>query len=63
MTFANDLFKHGVPDPEPSGWLKISLGDNVTIGSGATILTDSICCGWVIAAGSVVVKRVTVKGI
>lgn len=63
VTFANDLFKHGMPDPDPASWIKITLGDNVTIGSGATILTDSICSGAVIGAGSVVVKPVQLKGI
>lgn len=63
VTFVNDLFKHGTPDPDPQSWIKISLGNNVTIGSGVTILTDSICSGAVIGAGSVVVKPVTVKGI
>lgn len=63
VTFANDLFKHGRPDPDPASWIKITLGDNVTIGSGATILTDSICSGAVIGAGSVVVKPVQIKGI
>ncbi|MEA9392898.1 acyltransferase [Acerihabitans sp. TG2] len=63
VTFANDLFRRGTPDPDPGSWIRICLGDNVTVGSGATILTDSICSGAVIGAGSVVVKPVTVKGI
>lgn len=63
VTFANDLFKTGAPDPNPQSWITIHLGDCVTIGSGATILTDTICSGAVIGAGSVVVKPVTIKGI
>lgn len=63
VTFANDLFKTGGPDPEPAHWIRIRLGDNVTIGSGSTILTTSICSGAVIGAGSVVVKPITEKGI
>lgn len=63
VSFANDLFRAGGPDPDPAGWIRICLGDNVTVGSGATILTDSICSGAVIGAGSVVVKPVTRKGI
>lgn len=63
VTFANDLFRQGRPDPNPDHWLKIVLGDEVTIGSGATILTDSICSGTVIGAGSVVVRPITIKGI
>lgn len=63
VTFANDLFRQGKPDPCPDKWLKISLGNNVTIGSGATILTDSICSGVVIGAGSVVTKPAPFRGI
>ncbi|MBK0002644.1 acyltransferase [Erwinia sp. S38] len=63
VTFANDLFRSGAPDPDTSSWITITLGDNVTIGSGATVLTTSICSGAVIGAGSVVIRPVTVKGI
>lgn len=63
VTFANDLFHGGTPDADPQNWIRIVLGDNVTIGSGATILTEEICSGAVIGAGSVVVKPVKVKGI
>lgn len=63
VSFANDLFKSGAPDPTPENWINITLGDDVTVGSGATILAPSICAGAVIGAGSVVVKAITVKGI
>lgn len=63
VTFANDLFHSGKPDADAQNWLRITLGDHVTIGSGATILTETVCSGAVIGAGSVVVKPVTVKGI
>lgn len=63
VSFANDLFKRGAPDPTPENWISITLGDDVTVGSGATILAPSICAGAVIGAGSVVVKAITVKGI
>ncbi|MCS3430224.1 acyltransferase [Klebsiella sp. BIGb0407] len=63
VTFANDLFHSGAPDPSPQNWLAISLGDSVTVGSGATILTPFICSGTVIGAGSVVVKPIKIKGI
>ncbi len=63
VSFANDLFKSGSPDPTPENWINITLGDDVTVGSGATILAPSICTGAVIGAGSVVVKAITVKGI
>lgn len=63
VTFANDLFHSGQPDAEAENWIRITLGDRVTVGSGATILTETICSGAVIGAGSVVVKPVTIKGI
>ncbi|MEI9862519.1 acyltransferase [Enterobacter bugandensis] len=63
VTFANDLFRSGAPDPSPDNWITISLGDAVTVGSGATILTRFICSGSVIGAGSVVVKPIEIKGI
>ncbi|MIT32514.1 N-acetyltransferase, partial [Salmonella enterica] len=44
-------------------WITISLGDSVTIGSGATILSPYICSGTVIGAGAVVVKPIEIKGI
>ncbi|EJX4187829.1 hypothetical protein QB755_004726 [Salmonella enterica] len=48
VTIANDLFRSGAPDPSSDNWISISLGDSVTVGSGATILSPSICksIGW-----------------
>lgn len=63
VTFANDLFKSGDPDASAKSWINIVLGNAVTVGSGATILTTEICSGAVIGAGSVVTKPVQVKGI
>lgn len=63
VTFANDLFRSGTPDPCRDNWLKIALGDGVTIGSGATILSPAICSGAVIGAGAVVVKAIEIKGV
>lgn len=63
VNFANDLFKTGGPDSTADSWIPIVLGNNVTVGSGATILTTEICSGAVIGAGSVVTKPVKVKGI
>lgn len=63
VTFANDLFRSGAPDSDASSWITITIGDNVTIGSSATVLTTSICSGTVIGAGSVVIRPITVKGI
>ena len=63
VNFANDLFKTGRPDPTSDNWIRIVLGDGVTIGSGATILTTEICSGAVVGAGSVVTKPILIKGI
>lgn len=63
VMFANDLFRDGKPDPNRENWGRITIGDGVSIGSGATILAVSICDGCVIGAGSVVTKTITVKGV
>ena len=63
VMFANDLFRDGKPDPNRENWGRITIGDGVSIGSGATILAVSICDGCVIGAGSVVTKSTTVKGV
>ena len=60
--FANDLFKTGVPNPDPQSWGKTSIADNVTIGSNVTILPVKICSGAVIGAGAVVTKDITTPG-
>ena len=44
-------------------WRETKIGNNVSIGSNATILPVSICDGVVIGAGSVVTKDITKKGI
>ncbi|WP_315710783.1 acyltransferase [Brenneria uluponensis] len=63
VTFANDLFRSGAPDPSSDNWITITLGDSVTVGSGAAILSPYICSGSVIGAGSVVVKQIEIKGV
>ena len=63
VMFANDLFRDGKPDPNRENWGRITIGDGVSIGSGATILAVSICDGCVIGAGSVVTKSITLKGV
>ncbi|MHA8115731.1 acyltransferase [Kosakonia cowanii] len=63
VMFANDLFRDGKPDPNRENWGRITIGNGVSIGSGATILAVSICDGCVIGAGSVVTKSITVKGV
>ncbi|WP_031342725.1 acyltransferase [Vibrio coralliilyticus] len=63
VMFANDLFKEGQPDPDPNSWGRTNIGNQVTVGSNATILAVNICDGAVIGAGSVVTKDITEKGI
>lgn len=62
VMFANDLFKTGIPNPDPQSWGKTSIADNVTIGSNVTILPVKICSGAVIGAGAVVTKDITTPG-
>ena len=61
--FTNDLFKTGTPSPDPNDWLHSIIGQNVAIGSGATILPVKIADGIVIGAGTVVTKDLKIKGI
>lgn len=63
VMFANDMFRDGAPNPARESWGTIILGDNVSVGSNATILAVSICEGVVIGAGSVVTKSITEKGV
>ena len=61
VMFTNDLFKEGFPDS--SAMIPTQIGNNVSIGSNATILPISICDGVVIGAGSVVTKNIRTKGV
>lgn len=63
VMFANDMFRDGKPDANRDSWGRITIGDNVSIGSGATILAVTICNGVVIGAGSVVTRSITEKGV
>lgn len=63
VMFVNDRFSIGGPAKGDSTiWEKTSIGDNVSIGSNATILPVSICANTVIGAGSVVTKDITKPG-
>lgn len=42
VMFANDLFRDGKPNADRASWGRIEIGDDVSIGSGATILAVSI---------------------
>jgi acetyltransferase-like isoleucine patch superfamily enzyme len=64
VMFINDLFDSGGPaGGDKTKWKSTVIGDNVSIGSNATILPVSICDGVVIGAGAVVTKDITVKGV
>jgi len=62
--FVNDLFSTGGPaGGDSSKWKATYIGNEVSIGSNATILPVSICDKVVIGAGSVVTKDITEPGI
>lgn len=63
VMFANDMFREGKPNPDRESWGRVVVGNDVSIGSGATILAVTICDGVVIGAGSVVTKSITEKGV
>jgi len=64
VMFINDTFVNGGPAKgDKSLWQATTIGDDVSIGSNATILPVSICNNVVIGAGSVVTKDITIKGI
>lgn len=63
VMFINDLFEFGKPAGNPKLWRETKIGNNVSIGSNATILPVDICDGAVIGAGSVVTKNLTKKGV
>lgn len=64
VMFVNDLFKTGEPaHGNKTQWKKTTVGNNVYIGSNATILPVSICDKVVIGAGAVVTKDISVEGI
>lgn len=64
VMFVNDLFQQGGPaNGDSSLWESTHIGDNVSIGSNATILPVEICEGCVIGAGSVVTKDIKIKGV
>ncbi|EDS5482496.1 N-acetyltransferase [Salmonella enterica] len=63
VMFFNNMFREGKPYAERDSWGRITIGNNVQGGSGATILADTTCDGAVIGAGSVVTKSITEKGV
>ena len=64
VMFINDLFANGGPaNGDKSLWKYTNIGNNVSIGSNATILPINICDNVVIGAGSVVTKDIIEAGI
>ena len=64
VMFINDLFKSGGPaGGDVSKWKSTRIGNNVSIGSNATILPVNITDNVVIGAGSVVTKDILESGI
>lgn len=64
VMFVNDLFSQGGPaGGNRALWKNTFIGNNVSIGSNATILPVNICDNVVIGAGAVVTKDITVPGI
>ena len=64
VMFINDLFSKGGPaQGDKSLWKETIIGDNVSIGSNATILPVKICDNVVIGAGSVVTKNINKPGV
>jgi acetyltransferase-like isoleucine patch superfamily enzyme len=62
--FINDVFKIGGPaHGQEELWKSTTIGNNVSIGTNATIMPVSICDNVVVGAGSVVTKDITEPGI
>ena len=62
--FINDTFSGGGPaGGDQSKWEKTNIGNNVSIGTNATILPVEICDNVVVGAGSVVTKNINEPGI
>jgi acetyltransferase-like isoleucine patch superfamily enzyme len=63
VMFINDLFSNGGPARgDQSKWKHTRIGNNVSIGSNATILPVNICDNVVIGAGAVVTKNIIEPG-
>lgn len=64
VMFINDAFSKGGPARgDKSLWKQTKIGDNVSIGSNATILPVIVCNDVVIGAGSVVTKDIQDPGV
>jgi len=64
VMFINDKFEMGGPARgDKSLWKTTTIGDRVSIGTGAIVLPVRICEGTVIGAGAVVTKDIDVPGV
>ena len=64
VMFVNDTFTTGGPARgRKELWRHTRIGDQVSIGSNATLLPISVCSGTVIGAGAVVTSDITVAGV
>ncbi len=64
VVFINDLFEDGGPARgDRKKWKTTTIGNNVSIGSNATILPVNIPDGTVIGAGSVVTRSISEVGV
>lgn len=62
--FINDDFSSGGPaGGDTTKWRSTTIGNNVSIGTNATVLPVFICDGAVIGAGAVVTKNIETAGI
>lgn len=63
VMFVNDTFSEGgTAGGDKTKWKATSIGNNVSIGSNATILPVKICDEVVIGAGAVVTKDIFIPG-
>lgn len=64
VMFVNDRFSAGGPaQGDKNLWQSTKIGNNVSIGSNATILPVEICDNVVIGAGAVVTRTITEPGV
>lgn len=63
VVFINDRMETGPANGDKTKWKKTTIGDNVFIGSNATILPVEICNHVIIGAGAVVTHNIDEPGI
>jgi acetyltransferase-like isoleucine patch superfamily enzyme len=64
VMFVNDAFRSGGPARgDRTKWSETHVGDDVSIGSNATILPVTIADGVVVGAGAVVTRDLLVRGV